>query len=283
MTRAEQRPVQHRIGDAAANAVALIWSVTGAAVEHVQQDYGEDLLVQPSVGGRMDPARIWVQVKGTTSERPTPRRLRIRNSQLLRWSRTTDLMVIVNWNARHSMGWYATIEPAGPLVDLVENPQGHSTIAFDRADVFDVHHAEMLVRDAILTHADNELLLRRAWHEQSSVNSDLAEVNPAISSIVLSAMLSIGIVHENPDHAGSYQLTKKFVDEAAQLFSEANSEEIAFNHDEAVADALLQAVLETTLVFARAPLRANLLEMMTRAALHMLRPARGWPMPVPWE
>jgi hypothetical protein len=278
-----QRPVQHQIGDAAAFAVASVWVGTGAAVEHVQKDYGEDLLVQPSIDGRLSPARIWVQVKGTANGLTAPRSLRVRNSQLLRWSRATDLVVIVSWNTKISSGWYHTVSPAGSLADLMADSQGTSIVEFKEEDIFDVRHAEMLVREAALAHADNELLLRQAWRQQHH-NGDTVETDVAVGAIVLSAMLAIGIVCEVPGTAGAHRLNRDFTDEIADRFAAMNTDcATADNEADAVAEAMLTATVTTVLRFALAPVRSHLLDMMSRAALAMLRPSEGWPMKVPWD
>jgi hypothetical protein len=58
------RPIQHQISSKAVAKVCDIWSNTGAAVEEIQRDYGEDLLVQTCLNEKLDASRIWVQVKG---------------------------------------------------------------------------------------------------------------------------------------------------------------------------------------------------------------------------
>jgi hypothetical protein len=43
-----RRTLQHGIADKAVSAVSAIWTDIGAAVDEIQHDYGEDLLVQTS-------------------------------------------------------------------------------------------------------------------------------------------------------------------------------------------------------------------------------------------
>lgn len=58
------RPIRHQISAKAVVKVCDVWTDIGTAVEEIQRDYGEDLLVQTCLNGKMDSSRIWVQVKG---------------------------------------------------------------------------------------------------------------------------------------------------------------------------------------------------------------------------
>ena len=58
------RHLQQQNGDKARTAVERIWLEIGAAVEEVIRDYGDDLLVQTCLNGKMDASRLWIQVKG---------------------------------------------------------------------------------------------------------------------------------------------------------------------------------------------------------------------------
>jgi hypothetical protein len=42
-----------------------VFTRQGCACEPVQQDYGEDVLVQTRVDERMEGTRLWIQVKAT--------------------------------------------------------------------------------------------------------------------------------------------------------------------------------------------------------------------------
>jgi Domain of unknown function (DUF4365) len=106
------RPEQHQIAGKAVAKVSEIWANIGAAIEEVRQDYGEDLLVQTCLNGKMDAARIWVQVKGTQSasgmKNPGGRtQIRVRADLALRWARTADLLVLILWDIQDDVGWYS--------------------------------------------------------------------------------------------------------------------------------------------------------------------------------
>ncbi len=107
-----KRPTQHVIADRAASAVSTVIADAGFAVETVQSDYGEDLLVQTSLNGEMDASRIWVQVKGTaqiakycSADGNWTYSVSVEHSR--RWRRTADIVLIVLWDVKHGHGRYA--------------------------------------------------------------------------------------------------------------------------------------------------------------------------------
>ncbi|MFZ1926903.1 MAG: DUF4365 domain-containing protein [Solirubrobacteraceae bacterium] len=107
-----KRPTQHVIADRAAAAVRTVIADAGFAVETVQSDYGEDLLVQTSLNGEMDASRIWVQVKGTaqiarhcSADGSWTYSVPVEHSR--RWRRTADTVLIVLWDVKHGQGRYA--------------------------------------------------------------------------------------------------------------------------------------------------------------------------------
>lgn len=84
----------------------------GHAVDRVQSDYGEDLLVQTAHAGQMDATRIWFQVKGTdkiTRHRTASGGLRARFPihHVLRWVRSADAVLIALWDVSANEGWFA--------------------------------------------------------------------------------------------------------------------------------------------------------------------------------
>jgi hypothetical protein len=107
-----KRPTQHVIADRAVAAVSTVIADAGFAVETVQSDYGEDLLVQTSLNGEMDASRIWVQVKGTaqiskycSADGSWTYSVSVEHSR--RWRRTADMVLIVLWDVKQGHGRYA--------------------------------------------------------------------------------------------------------------------------------------------------------------------------------
>jgi hypothetical protein len=110
------RPIQHQIASQAVAAVSAVWVNTGAAVEEIKQDYGEDLLVQPCLDNVMDDVRIWVQVKGVRSlsdyHKTTGKAaISIRADLALRWARSANKLILILWDVKNHIGWYSTATP----------------------------------------------------------------------------------------------------------------------------------------------------------------------------
>jgi hypothetical protein len=109
-----QRPEQHRTASRAVAAVRRIWADEGAAVDEIGEDYGEDLLVQPCLNGRMDKSRLWIQVKGTAAAMRLekakapfmPGFVEVDRDLAMRWLGSADLVVVVRWSVVHQVGWY---------------------------------------------------------------------------------------------------------------------------------------------------------------------------------
>jgi hypothetical protein len=103
-----KRTVEHVTGDLAREAVASLFSHDGHAVEMVDQDYGEDLVVQIARDGRVEPIRLYVQVKGTRSlsrhKRGARYTVRVDREHAVRWARTIDLVVLVLWDVTRDEG-----------------------------------------------------------------------------------------------------------------------------------------------------------------------------------
>ncbi|MEY9861375.1 hypothetical protein ABH935_007016 [Catenulispora sp. GAS73] len=151
-----QRPPEHVIGDRARVAVDKIFTDLGHAVEVVGNDYGEDLLVQiRRRDGLLDPARLWVQVRGTTAAftRRSPS-TSLKRGQLGRWSETADTVAIVLWQVIDGVGWYfvpnAYTEPADAA---------RTTIHFDRDSSFTPESAERLVQRTRMDHLERQMVL----------------------------------------------------------------------------------------------------------------------------
>ncbi|MFH8563051.1 DUF4365 domain-containing protein [Streptomyces sp. NPDC017988] len=156
-----KRPVQHQIGSRAETAVRSLWLELGHSVDEIREDYGEDLLIQTCLNGRVDPCRIWVQVKGTGKDcssdtKPLPS-LSLKADQILRWSRSADLVVVVLWDVVNHCGWYTIPQGQYDHVQLHEAETGKLNLHFDRARAFDRHAVDYLAWRARIDHADRSL------------------------------------------------------------------------------------------------------------------------------
>ncbi|MFJ2825639.1 DUF4365 domain-containing protein [Streptomyces toxytricini] len=160
-----KRPIQHQIASIAVAAVRRQWNMQGHAVDEVKEDYGEDLLVQTCLDGKVDASRIWVQVKGTDKFRQNPTaslpKIRIKAAQILRWSRSADLVVIALWDVAHDRGWYVMPQGFFNPVELWSSRDRQVTLTFSPDCTFDRQAVEELAWAARIEHANRGLQYAR--------------------------------------------------------------------------------------------------------------------------
>ncbi|MEU6504316.1 DUF4365 domain-containing protein [Streptomyces californicus] len=155
------RPRSHEIAALAVSAVSQEWIKSGAAVEEVRNDYGEDLLVQTSWQGEMDDCRIWVQVKGRETVKRNRKgelpALRVPGGHASRWVNTADTVVIAVWDVSQEMGWYALpqeqVDPFSLMVSLTDSVG----IYFHPDQEFDATAARRLTWMARIRHVTRQL------------------------------------------------------------------------------------------------------------------------------
>lgn len=163
-----RRPDSHVIADTAVAHVAGVLNDCGWASEVVKQDYGEDLLVQPSLGGVLDHNRIWVQVKGTRNlERFRTRAhglsLTVSLDQALRWARSAEMVVVVLWDVERKLGLWSIPREALSEWSLIAFQEQRARLSFTEEKVFDVSSAANLGWQGRMDHYAH--LLTRALDE----------------------------------------------------------------------------------------------------------------------
>ncbi|MFJ9130957.1 DUF4365 domain-containing protein [Streptomyces sp. NPDC102340] len=188
------RPVQHRIASLAVASVRREWNLQGHAVDEIHEDYGEDLMVQICFEGRLDPARVWVQVKGT--DRDYSKALpvvSVKARQVLRWARTADLVVVVLWNVRENRGWFTLPQDQFDHVDLRSDSSGADTrLRFSREFAFDQAAVEKLAWAARIEHANRSIVYARACLAEA-IEMDLDENRNFYKGVLASLDFDFGI------------------------------------------------------------------------------------------
>ncbi|MFE6357745.1 DUF4365 domain-containing protein [Streptomyces rochei] len=164
-----RRPAQHKIASLAVAAVRREWNLQGHAVDEIHEDYGEDLLVQICHDGRLDPARVWVQVKGTErdcSGRNLPS-VRVKADQVLRWARTADLVIVVLWNVKSERGWFIMPQEQFDHVELSNQSNSSISITFSKEIAFDQKAVTQLCWSARIEHANRAMVYARSNLEEA--------------------------------------------------------------------------------------------------------------------
>jgi hypothetical protein len=107
-----QMPVEtHGTAASAVHQVTGIFLTNHCAVDQVQPDYGEDLLIQPSFREQIEHFKIWVQVKGTTNiggyRQASGDIVRyIDFAHMYKWLRSKELCVLVLWDIQKQEGLF---------------------------------------------------------------------------------------------------------------------------------------------------------------------------------
>lgn len=155
------RPRSHEIAALAVSAVSQEWIKSGAAVEEIRNDYGEDLLVQTSWEGEMDDCRIWVQVKGRETVKRNQKgelpALRVPTGHASRWANTADTVVIAIWDISQGKGWYTLPQEQINPFSLMISQTDSVGIYFHPDHAFDAAAARRLTWLARTRHVARQL------------------------------------------------------------------------------------------------------------------------------
>lgn len=213
------RPVQHQIAAKAVAKVSEVWTSIGAAVEEVKQDYGEDLLVQTCLNGKMDAARIWVQVKGTQAatkmDRPEGRAgIRVRADLALRWARTADILVLVLWDVSRNVGWYSIPHLSELHSELAEKDRRKICLYINSEDRFNFRSAETVAWRARLEHLSRFVRnFRMLQLEQDDIDPGPGKslwAQQAIVEAVIDTMLDLKMINCSPQDKQQLVVSPEF-------------------------------------------------------------------------
>jgi uncharacterized protein DUF4365 len=205
------RTQQHIIAERAMLAVSKVVADAGFAVETIQRDYGEDLLVQTSHKGEMDASRLWLQIKGTSQitrfRSSHGFSCKVQMSHAVRWARTADPVVVILWDIKASCGYYALV-PRGVRSwgDVGTRPRT-VTIDFSPEHLFDVKSMSQLAWQSRLERY-TRLLMEMRVEMEVSVDMDLdgdcqAAETPEKKGLwlylALDLLEELGVVHYRGD------------------------------------------------------------------------------------
>ncbi len=281
------RPVQHQIGSRAVTAVTDVWESIGAAVERIKEDYGEDLLVQTcDQHCRMDAARIWVQVKGTTSNATMHRPGRqvtvaVSNEQALRWAQTNDVVVLIYWDVQATSGWYAIPETQVDRVRLADTPASTTRITVLSDDTFNEASARHLALRSRLEHATK--IVQRC-KGMIHLGYESAEDKAELITTLTQVMHDVGIADGN-------RVTQAFLDTLQSHWEfykgkPGRGMTAAEKFEYAALTAVLKMVLdaaEQAQPQAGILVQELLIDELVKVTMTALRPQEGWPVRLGWE
>lgn len=202
--------------------------------------------MQTCLRGRVDPTRIWVQVKGTGRDRSDESKslpsLSLKADQLLRWARTSDLVIVVLWDVVSNCGWYVLPQGMYDHMYLADRGTGRISLKFDRSQRFDLDAAERLAWETRLVHADRHL--QEAVGAMGEPSDDSGESDSgehldfsrsAAAALLFDVALDLGLFEQGGG------LTKGFMDAIV-----AGARRVGGTEREKVTRAVLWAIVKTT-------------------------------------
>ena len=155
------------MADKAIADVTRIWIELGCACDPVFSDYGEDLIVQPSCQGRMDPFRILVQVRGARSLERYRRKngrytLPVRLESFYKWARSSDLTIVVLWDTSRQTGLWSAPQDGYDNWRFFCGAAKPAKITFAPSSSFDVLAASKIVWKARIRYFENLIVAAQA-------------------------------------------------------------------------------------------------------------------------
>jgi Domain of unknown function (DUF4365) len=194
------RPDRHVTAERAKGSVGKIIADAGFAFEVIENDYGEDLLIQTSHGGVMDASRMWLQLKGTK----TIGRYRrgdgalvypVSMTHALRWARSADPVIVVLWDVEKEAGRFA--EAPGNVKVWGGIDEGRKTVSlvFPPDQVFDVEAVQRLAWDSRMQRFRDLLAQHKVFEEEHAEDGDGDESSGGLTTILaLQALQTLGLV-----------------------------------------------------------------------------------------
>jgi hypothetical protein len=215
-----KRTEQHQTGDLACAAVQRVVAEAGYAVERVQNDYGEDLLVQAGHDGVMDATRLWLQVKGTRTIARHTRKdgfaYAVRRDHVVRWRSSADPVIVVLWDLVGDRGYYAWSDAAGKG----DGASATVTLPFRRRNAFTPDGVRNIAWFARFFRFDDLVLRARAAqdHRRALGRDDNVDLPAAAHALELLRLL--GVVEHPPGMPANVRFTEKAWDVFSDAFVE---------------------------------------------------------------
>lgn len=142
---------EHLLGDLGVHAISSLWTKAGCRTEPVRVDYGEDLCVQTQLDGKVEPFRIWVQVKTMAKLNKTKRSkfyVRLSVGHLLKWAATVDPVFVCIFDEQTQRAYIVDPLERFGLWELISGsmaPKKTLTIHFSVDDLFTARRASLFL------------------------------------------------------------------------------------------------------------------------------------------
>lgn len=111
-----KKTASQSIGEIGVASITNLCTRAGWSVDQVYSDFGEDLVCQTFLNGKVDPFRILIQVKASTALRGTT----ISRDHLIKWMCSPDLIILMFWAEEIGSGYYYTLDEKWRLSDIFQ-------------------------------------------------------------------------------------------------------------------------------------------------------------------
>lgn len=147
----------HGTAAKAVNQVTSIFLDNACAVDTIEADYGEDLLIQSSFRGQVEHFKIWVQVKGTTAvekyRQASGDIVRyVDFAHMFKWLRSKELCVLVLWDIQKKQGLFYLPKHELSEWDFYTKRPASIRVAFDQHNVLNSETLPQLIWRARYEH-----------------------------------------------------------------------------------------------------------------------------------
>jgi hypothetical protein len=194
----------HGTGETAATQVTLLFQRNNCAVDKIKADYGEDLLIQPSVKSQVEHFKMWVQVKGTSDIEKYRQRSgnvvrSISFAHMFKWLRSKELCVLLLWDTEKEYGLYYLPKDELDEWEFYTERADNIQVIFDEQNRFTKDTVPQLLWRAryahyamLLAHAD--VRMRCALDENSG-----QQAHAMFLSVAIDFLLQVEIIRRRPN------------------------------------------------------------------------------------
>lgn len=194
-----RRNDQAIIGDIAENDIKALCARLGWAVEKVQNDYGDDLLVQTRENERVDPFKVWIQVKGTT-DLSRKKNMDGSYSQSLskgnvwKWIRSRDICIVVLWDINRQEGVCSVVKDDVDFFDIYKTDSESMTLRIDGQQSLTLASMVRVCWQARLEYYESTISLARVECEINGSGDDSHNPLSRKFLLVVEYLHSVGVL-----------------------------------------------------------------------------------------
>ena len=196
-----RRPESHVTGDVGLVNASRAFVAAGWACDRVVSDYGEDLIVQTTLGDVVDTFRTLVQVRTSRSVavKDGAAHWRVKRLHALRWIRCAEPVLLVLWDRAREEGWYAIPGDQFEEYDLLRSKAKTVAVVFKTSASLTPQELERVAWSLRLEYYKTRILAanqRDADHQMQHENGEACTCNyrSAVAAVIFDILCTFGFV-----------------------------------------------------------------------------------------